>query len=213
MRTRLRIVREGPVEAHIVRALALDFDVLPPDSKDHADVVLLVAGPRTVASKLSPLRCAVDAPIVVVTAGCTPADRVEALERGADDVVPEPYDVPELLARVRAVARRVAGPQPDRLHVFGDLELNLMQRWARRSGRLLALSPHQFALLASLAKRGGDVVTRETLVDEVWGGSMPRSDSVLHTAVSGLRDRTEKPFARRLVTTVRGVGYALSAGG
>lgn len=148
-------------------------------------------------------------PIIITTARSDIADRVDGLERGADDYLVKPYAFEELLARIRIQLRHL---QRTRLqqHV-GDLEIDLPSRTARRAGELLDLTPREFDLLAYLASLQGEVATREMLQREIWNvrSTMTSMDNVIDVHISRLRHKLANNGSPQLLHTVRGVGFVL----
>jgi two-component system, OmpR family, response regulator MprA len=216
----LTLVGEGARDERLIAALQLDFDVhVTPSVADasregelNADAhgMLLLANTRTYRRSLAEVRERTDAPLVVLLRAGHTAERVVALENGADDVIATPYELPELIARLRAVMRRGANrPQTTRLRV-ADLEIDLERHVARRGKRTIKLSPTEFAMLVVLARAEGTVVRAEQLIDEVWGDEGAAA-ATLHTFMSGLRAKIEERGRPRLLQTVRGVGYLLGA--
>jgi len=152
-------------------------------------------------------------PIVMLTARADTVDVVVGLESGADDYVAKPFEMPELIARVRAVLRR-AGAEPEETRVtFGDVEIDPAGFVARKGGRDLALTSTEFRLLLELARRPGQVFTREVLLEHVWNYDYLGDSRLVDVAVQRLRGKVEDdPANPRLITTVRGVGYRLDRG-
>ena len=200
-------------DQRLVATLRLDFDVrtVPAGDDRVTQAIVLFGTVNTYRDELAHLRRRSAAPLVLVLDRADVTQRVIALEEGADDVLCVPFETCELLARVRAVMRRVVRPMPSLLRV-ADLELDLAAGGVRRGGRPILLSRTEFALLAALARRGGDVVSHERLAEEVWGSPRGVTATTLHTFMSYLRGKIEEPSRARLLRTVRGVGYALSAG-
>ncbi|HEV3088657.1 MAG TPA: response regulator transcription factor [Candidatus Elarobacter sp.] len=193
-------------------ALALDFELCAfLDGLRPAQAMLLFGTPATFREVLLELRARTDAPVLLVLDEAGAADRIDALEHGADDVLVQPIDVPELIARLRAVIRRVVRPAPSVLRA-GDLEINLDASSVRRGAREVALSPTELSLLTVLARSNGAVVPRARLIDEVWGADKHASATTVHTFVSYLRAKLEDDGTSPVVRTVRGVGYALNVG-
>jgi DNA-binding response OmpR family regulator len=154
-----------------------------------------------------------DAPIIMVTARTEEADRVIGLEGGADDYVPKPFSSRELLARIRAHARRArgeSGPRRGRLHV-GDLIVDPATMTVTLGGRPLILTTFEFSLLRVLAERAGRVLGREQLLQLVHGSADDAFDRSIDVHVSRLRHKLgDDPRAPRRLKTVRGVGYVLT---
>jgi two-component system, OmpR family, response regulator MprA len=148
-------------------------------------------------------------PVLMLTARDGTASRVDGLDAGADDYLGKPFALDELTARLRALLRRL-GPESGREVLrYDDLELDTGTFEARRDGRLLELTRIEHALLELLLRNARRVLTREVILDRVWGTAhMPFSNS-LEVYVSHLRRKTEEGGAGRLVHTVRGVGYVL----
>jgi len=155
-----------------------------------------------------------DVPIIIVTARIEEADRVVGLEGGADDYVAKPFYARELLARIRAHARRArgrTGPPKARLHV-GSLVVDKTTMSATLNGRPLALTTFEFNMLRVLAERVGRVLTREQLLELVHGSSDEAFDRSIDVHVSRLRQKLgDDPRSPRRLKTVRGVGYVLTS--
>lgn len=160
------------------------------------------------------LRSRVDTPIIMVTARGEEADRVMGLEGGADDYIAKPFSSRELLARIRAHARRArgrAGPAAG-LVTAGTLTLDPVARSARLAGVELALTTYEFDLLRVFAERAGRVLTREQLVDFVRGSPDEAFDRSIDVHVSHLRRKLgDDPKSPRILKTVRGIGYLFAA--
>jgi two-component system copper resistance phosphate regulon response regulator CusR len=147
-------------------------------------------------------------PVLFLTARDAVPDRVKGLELGADDYLVKPFAFAELLARVRTVLRRGPARLPETLSV-ADIELDLLRRRASRAGRRLDLTPKEFALLALLARRTGEVLSRALIAEQVWDMSFDSDSNVVDVHVRRLRSKVDDPFDRKLIHTVRGVGYVL----
>ena len=153
-----------------------------------------------------------DLPILVLTARDSVSDRVAGLDAGADDYLPKPFALEELLARLRALLRRttsdVVGEQSETLE-FADLSLDPGTREVRRGERSISLTRTEFALLEMLMHNPRRVLTRSRILEEVWGYDFPTSGNALEVYVGYLRRKTEADGEPRLIHTVRGVGYVL----
>jgi DNA-binding response OmpR family regulator len=162
------------------------------------------------------MRERVDTPIIMVTAHGDEPDRVVGLEGGADDYIAKPFSSRELLARIRAQARRArgqAGPQGLAIAV-GDLRLEPQAMRAMLGGTLLSLTTYEFALLRALAERAGRVLSREQLIDLVRGSAEEAFDRSIDVHISHLRQKLgDDPRNPRLLKTVRGAGYMLAVQG
>jgi two-component system copper resistance phosphate regulon response regulator CusR len=147
-------------------------------------------------------------PVLFLTARDAVHYRVKGLELGADDYLVKPYAFSELLARVRSILRRGPTRQPETLHV-ADLELDLVRHRASRDGRRLDLTPKEFALLSLLARRAGEILSRTLIAEQVWDVSFDSDSNVVDVHVRRLRAKVDDAFDRKLIHTVRGVGYVL----
>jgi two-component system response regulator MtrA len=151
-------------------------------------------------------------PIVMLSARADTVDVVVGLELGADDYVTKPFELPELVARLRAALRRSAAPDEPVLRV-GGLEIEPGAFAVRRGGEEIALTATEFRLLLELARRPRQVFTRELLLQRVWGYDFLGDSRLVDVAVQRLRGKIEEdPKEPRIVTTVRGVGYRLGSG-
>ena len=149
-------------------------------------------------------------PILMLTARDATHDIVEGLNLGADDYLVKPFSFEVLLARLRAVSRRGAIAQPPVLQV-ADLSLNPAAREVTRGGRKIALTRTEYGLLELLMKRAGRVVTRENLIESVWGFDSEVRSNTLDAFIRLLRDKVDTAGETKLIQTVRGVGYCLRA--
>jgi len=193
----VEIVRDGETASRRAREQAFDLillDVMLP-GKDGFEVCreLRRAGLRT--------------PILMLTAKTQEAEKVLGLELGADDYVTKPYSPRELRARIKALLRRAAGELPD-VYRFGDVEVDFARYEVRRAGRRIELTPTEFKLLAAFVRRPGRVLTRDQLLDEVWGHGVFVTDRVVDNQITNLRKKIEpEPSRPRYLFNVRGVGY------
>jgi two-component system copper resistance phosphate regulon response regulator CusR len=191
---------DGETGLQLARATKFDLlivDVMLP-RKDGWDVVaeLRRDGMRT--------------PILFLTARDSVRDRVKGLELGADDYLVKPFAFSELLARVRSVLRRAPQQQAEHLRI-DDLEIDMQRHKAIRSGVPLNLTPKEFLLLAHLVRSSGEVVSRAEITKHVWDIGFKTDTNVVDVVVRRLRAKVDDPFKRKLVHTIRGVGYVLKA--
>jgi len=152
-------------------------------------------------------------PILMLTARGEEVDRVLGLDLGADDYVTKPFSVPELLARIRAILRRMQrskiGPLPNELR-FGKVVIDFKRFEARKADKILNMSRKEFGILRLLAARVGEVVTRDELLDEVWGYEQYPTTRTVDNHIALLRSKLEEnPSKPRHLLTVHGVGYKL----
>lgn len=152
-----------------------------------------------------------DLPILVLTARDAVGDRVEGLDAGADDYLTKPFALQELLARLRALLRRVVPREEagDELLSFSDLSMEVATREVRRGDRVIELTRTEFALLEMFLRRPRRVLERLFILEEVWGYDFPTTANSLEVYVGYLRRKTEADGEPRLIHTVRGVGYVL----
>ena len=147
-------------------------------------------------------------PIILLTAKTHEAEKVLGLDAGADDYVTKPFSPRELRARIRALFRRAAPDQRDVVQPFGSFELDLARFELRRDGRKLETTPTELKLLTVFVRNRGKVLTRERLLEEVWGSGVYVSDRVVDNHIVALRKKLEDdPAAPRYLVSVRSVGY------
>ncbi|CAQ04505.1 response regulator transcription factor [Corynebacterium urealyticum] len=155
-----------------------------------------------------------DTPILLLTARDSVSERVAGLDAGADDYLTKPFALEELLARTRSLVRRAARPaavdtQQIEILKFEDLELDPATRDVTRGGRQISLTRTEFALLELLLRNPRKVLSRTTILEDVWGYDFPTSGNALEVYIGYLRRKTEADGEPRLIQTVRGVGYVL----
>jgi DNA-binding response OmpR family regulator len=156
-------------------------------------------------------RRGVQTPILLLTALDTVTDRVRGLDAGADDYLPKPFAVAELLARLRSLTRRRAtAVTPAQLRMDG-LVLDVVRHEVRRNGRSIDLSPREYALLEYFLRHPGQVLTRTQLLEGVWGYEPGVTSNLVDAYVHNLREKIDRGAHPTLLHTVRGVGYALRA--
>src|SRR3954462_5974486 len=148
-------------------------------------------------------------PVLILSARRSVDDRVRGLQTGGDDYLTKPFAFAELLARVQALVRRASrAPEPTTLSVE-DLTLDLLSRKVSRGGKPLDLRPREFVLLEYLMRNAGKVVSKTMILSHVWEYNFDPQTNIVDVLVSRLRDRIDRPFERKLLQTVRGVGYVI----
>jgi two-component system response regulator MprA len=210
MQTALR--RALAIEGHAVDVAADGHQALERLREDHPDAVILdrmlpdidgVAVCARVRADRNPV------PILMLTARDGVGDRVDGLDAGADDYLVKPFALEELLARVRALIRRLSPETGRDVLRFADLELDTGSLETRRGARRLELTPIERRLLELLLRNPRRVLPRETILDRVWGSTWEPLSNSLEVFVGNLRRKLEAAGEPRLVHTVRGVGYVL----
>jgi DNA-binding response OmpR family regulator len=198
-------------EGFAVRRVATGGAALDAQAAERADVVLLDLGLPDIDGfeVCRRIRAASTVPIIVISARGEEVDRVVGLELGADDYMVKPFGFRELLARIRAVTRRLSTvPDGDRPQRIGALEIDRRTHRVRVDGTEVALTPKEFDLLACLAEEPGTVVTRQRLLDEVWDPHWYGPTRTLDVHVASVRKKLGEP---RWIETVRGVGFRMGA--
>ena len=153
----------------------------------------------------------VSTPVLILSARRSVDDRVHGLQSGGDDYLTKPFAFAELLARVQALVRRATrSPDPTTLTV-DDVVLDLLSRKVTRAGKPLDLRPREFTLLEFLMRHAGHVVSKTMILSHVWEYNFDPQTNVVDVLVSRLREKIDRPFEKKLLHTVRGVGYVLRA--
>jgi DNA-binding response OmpR family regulator len=150
----------------------------------------------------------VTTPVLCLTALGEVASRVRGLELGADDYLAKPFALAELLARIKALVRRRERPLASRMQV-GDLTIDIGAHQVKRGGKTIALTPREFDLLAYLVRHEGSVVSRQMIIERVWGEGFDSYSNAIDVHVNNLRNKVDKPYEVRLIHTVKGVGYVV----
>lgn len=149
-------------------------------------------------------------PVLMLTARSTVPDRIAGLDAGADDYLGKPFDLDELIARLRALHRRATADEETPLRV-GDLELDPAARRVHRGTAEIELSAREFDILRLLMARAGRLVTRFTILDEVWDGDTDLRSNVIDVHVASLRAKIDRPFGTDTIRTLRGSGYRIDS--
>jgi two-component system response regulator MprA len=212
-----RSVRESlvlalSVEGYDVEAVPDGDQALGAVAREIPDVIVLdvmmpVLDGLTVCRRLRAQRC--ETPILMLTARHEVSDRVSGLDAGADDYLPKPFSLDELLARLRALLRRTSVSGADEQLRVADLTLDPQRRTASRDSRALELTKTEFDLLELLMLNAGIVLGRDTIYDRIWGFDFETGSRSLDVYIGYLRRKTEAAGEHRLVHTVRGVGYVV----
>lgn len=202
------LTREGHTVEHVTDGVqALDAHAYA----DHQLIILDIMLPKLhgweVCRRLRQRK--ITTPILMLTARDSVDDRVKGLEEGADDYLAKPFDVRELLARIKALARR------DKIHrtgliQIGDLEIDSKAKTVRRSGKDIHLTPREYALLEALARNEGRTITREFILESVWNNE-ERLENTVNFHVTSLRKKIDADFDPKLIRTVHGFGYTLKS--
>ncbi|HEY9547110.1 MAG TPA: heavy metal response regulator transcription factor [Solimonas sp.] len=159
-------------------------------------------------SVLRAIRAAKQTPVIMLTARDRVDDRVKGLREGADDYLVKPFSFIELLARLQAISRRGRGQDPVQITV-GDLQIDLLSRRAWRDTKRLDLTAKEFALLATLARRHGEIISKTVIAEQVWDINFESNANVVEVAIKRLRAKIDAPFRTKLLHTIRGMGYVL----
>ena len=178
-------------------------------SGDYGAIILDVMLPGADGwSILRRLRTTKQTPVLFLTARDAVPDRVKGLELGADDYLVKPFAFSELLARLRTVLRRGPGREPEFLQA-DDLNVDVVRRRVTRGEKRIDLTPKEFALLSLLLRRAGEVLSRTYIAEQVWDMNFDSDTNVVDVAIRRLRAKVDDPFERKLIHTIRGMGYVL----
>ncbi len=223
---RILVVEDEPRTSAFIRK-ALQAEGFAVDVLDHGDEVLpaleatafdvvvldIMLPGRDGLSVLRQIReRALPVPILLLTARGTVSERVEGLNAGADDYLSKPFALAELIARIRALARRSGEAKPLVLRL-ADLSLDTVTREVRRAGKLIELTPREYRLLEFLLRSSGRPRSRMAIVESVWDYDFDPGTNLVDVYIMRLREKLDTDFEPKLLHTVRGVGYALKASG
>ena len=151
----------------------------------------------------------INTPVIILSAKDSVDDRVKGLQTGSDDYMTKPFAFSELLARVQALIRRAGGLSEPTQLVVGNLAMNLLSREVVREGRRIELQPIEFSLLEYLLRNAGRVVSKTMIMEHVWDYNFDPQTNVVEARISRLRDKIDRDFSKKLIHTIRGVGYVL----
>ncbi len=193
----VEVARDGETASQRAREQPFDLIIL--------DVMLPRKDGFEVCRELR--RAGVRTPVILLTAKTQESDKILGLELGADDYVTKPFSPRELRARVKAALRRAAGEMPE-IYRFGDVEVDFTRCELRQAGKAVEMTPIEFRLLAGFIRHRGHTLSRDKLLDEVWGRETFVTDRVVDTHITNLRKKIEpKPSEPRFLVSVRGMGY------
>lgn len=192
------VADQGEDGLHLARTGHYDFVIL--------DVMLPERDGWSVLSEIR--RSGRQTPVLFLTARDSVQDRVKGLDLGVDDYLVKPFAFSELLARVRSILRRGPARQPETLRI-AYLEIDLLQHTVARGGRRLDLTLKEFAFLSLLVRRTGEILSRALIAEQVWGMNFDSDTNVMDATVRRLQKKIDDPFPKKLIHTVRGVGYVL----
>jgi two-component system copper resistance phosphate regulon response regulator CusR len=194
------VAGDGNEAIHLAEELAFDLivlDVMLPKT-DGWQVLVTLRGER------------IHTPILLLTSKDAVVDRVKGFDLGADDYLVKPFAFSELLARIKSLLKRSPVRHQEVLRV-ADLEIDMARHRASRSGQRVDLTAKEFVLLTLLARREGEVLSRTMIAESVWDINFDSDTNVVDVNVRRLRSKMDDPFPRKLIKTVRGVGYVLNA--
>lgn len=170
------------------------------------DIMMPKADGRTVLRTLRSRGCAV--PVIFLTALDSVQDRIDGLDLGADDYLVKPFDMAELLARIRAATRKYGG-QKTTVLTAGDLSLDTVTHGVTRAGQTISLSAKEYAILEYLLRNKGAVLSRSQLENHIWNYDYAGGSNVVDVYIAYLRKKVDAPFDKKLIHTVRGAGWVL----
>ncbi len=182
-------------------ALTQDYDVAI------VDIMLPRLDGLTVIDKLR--KHGISIPILILSAKSSVDDRVKGLQIGGDDYLVKPFAFSELVARLHALIRRATSVIEPTTLTVGDLKMDLIKRKVFRAGQEIELKPKEFVLLEYLMRNAGRIISKTMIIEHVWGYNFDPQTNIVEACICRLRDKIDRPFGRKLIHTIRGVGYVL----
>ncbi len=182
-------------------ALTQDYDAAI------VDIMLPKLDGLTLIDKLR--KQGISIPILVLSAKSSVDDRVKGLQIGGDDYLVKPFAFSELVARLHALIRRATSIIEPTTLTVGDLKMDLVKRKVFRAGQEIDLKPKEFILLEYLMRNAGRIVSKTMIIEHVWGYNFDPQTNIVEACICRLRDKIDRPFKRKLIHTIRGVGYVL----
>jgi DNA-binding response OmpR family regulator len=204
-------LKQGLKGYYVVEATSLGQEAIELAEQDFDVIVLDLGLPDMsgieVCKKIRSI--GIYAPILVLTANEEPAQKVALLDAGADDYLTKPFNLEELKARLRALLRRHNSRISQSALSVGDLELDIASRRVRRANQDIELRRKEFDLLECLMRNTGNVISRATILNVVWGPNTEVWTNAIDVHIKHLRDKVDRPFSRPLIQTIHGVGYKI----
>lgn len=151
----------------------------------------------------------INTPVIILSAKRSVDDRIKGLQTGGDDYLTKPFAFAELLARVQGLIRRSSGVSEPTSLTVAELSMNILTREVARDGMVIDLQPREFALLEYLMRNQGRVVSKTMIMEHVWNYNFDPQTNIVEARICRLRDKVDKGFGKRLIHTIRGVGYVL----
>lgn len=151
----------------------------------------------------------INTPVIVLSAKRSTDDRIKGLHTGADDYLTKPFSFSELLARIQALLRRASGTAEPTTITVGDLVIDLLSRDVKRGEELIDLQPKEFALLQYLAQNSGTVISKTAILERLWDYNFDPQTNVVDVLVCRLRNKIDRSYDRKIIHTLRGIGYVL----
>jgi len=206
-------VHKGLKEAGFTVDTASDgeegYGLLMQEEYDAAVVDIMLPGMDGLSVIEKVRRKGIKTPIIILSAKREVDDRIRGLQKGGDDYLTKPFSFSELLVRIQALIRRSAAVMPETVLSCGDLTLSLISRKVERGGREIELQPKEFSLLEYLLRNKGRVLSKTLIMEKIWQYDFDPQTNIVDVLVSRLRSKIDKDFDKKLLHTVRGVGYVI----